>query len=747
MEEEDDLELLRLAALKSLKKENVPAVKDTNNAIPVVSNVRANKYYKPIDDELIQPNLIHHPVPPFGNVVFGGMDMTEYVPQRLDQSNVAPYNEFAAFPQMAINPPTNVQLSPRSAAFVYENKQIIKRRQGISPAGSPVPFRKSPGRWSVSPTAENWKYRRSQSRSPPYANHAAPFRNRSGSRSPHHRRHSPQPTANTRRNRSRSPASRTNFDTNTAHRSERRSPVPNRRMNSPSHRQPPRVRRGHSPQRDNGSFSRKSGSPRADDATHRRRRTRSPNTQAKTEVRRNSLSRSPGRKYPRNSSKPRRTTPTKRFNNMNIGNKSNHNGVRSRNHNHSRPSPAPNRRSNSPHNHHKRRSPVKSNGRNDNAPQKHHENDVECSNSQRSKDPSEKTANEEKIENESNEDKQKCLTEREIEDKLLASSDSECSDSDNNDGIDLFASEESESENEGRFKSSSSKTERKTTVTTVSFSELGKAAVAPTDAILRDLDELQTGTSHTQRKGAPRGENDRNGRSNTHRDDRRYNRDREVRDRDRERERDKNRDRTREKERGSSRSKSGKVEWKSSKNMDENRKKDEPTGDSGTSKNEKKPTLFKSTFTSIENETRSKTSSDSGKCHGHISQIPLTNIGFIFITAGKVVETKSKLGEKRSAVQLKRSSKPNEKSEFIKWHLWPKPRSLLSMYLVLGTDTKGLQSAVTGSTMSEKRSSPTSDGGSAAGKKPIHLRLGGMTKHWKTSKKTWKTEKVLSIVV
>lgn len=68
------------------------------------------------------------------------------------------------------------------------------------------------------------------------------------------------------------------------------------------------------------------------------------------------------------------------------------------------------------------------------------------------------------------------------------------------------------------------------------------------------------------------------------------------------------------------------------------------------------------------------------------------------------------------------------------------------MFLV--ADTKNLQSAAIGSTSSEKRASPPSnDNSSTTAKKPIHERLGAMTNKWKTSKKTWRTEKVFSIIV
>ncbi|XP_031618784.1 serine/arginine repetitive matrix protein 2-like [Contarinia nasturtii] len=702
MEDDEDLELLRLEALKSLKKDTAPAVSTSksiadSHVIPVVGNVRptamtvaatalpVDKFYAPCEPVLVQPNLIHHPVPPYVNSGFEKMEISEpYLPQRLNPP--PPFNEYVPFSVASNAPPiidpiTNVQLSPRTAAFVYENKQIIQRRQGKSPSHSPVPFRKSPGRWSRSPSPESWKYRRStKSRSPAYPNHSPHFRNRSVSRSPQRKlqRHSPQPT-HSRRNRTRSPIARNNFDG--AHRTERRSPISNRRANSPNSRQPPRTWHGHPGQRDNGMYSRKSGSPRGDELNHRRRRTRSP-TNAKSDVKRRTSSRSPNRKFARNNLNrpPRRSPPSKRFNN---GNKSSHSGARNRyNHGQRNGSPSLHHRSHSPstNHHHRRRSPTKNTMENGSTSSKSNNKDHLTSdqNEQQSMDVTSKNENDENTMNNKKD--------QNGEDDIRASSDSENSDSDNNDGIDLFASEESESENEGRFKLSS-RSERKTNVPTVSFSELGKTTTAPAEVLLRDLDDLQT-ESNSHRRGPSRRDNDRN---RNRRDDRRYNnrdrdRDNKDRERDRERERDRNR---RDKERESSKSKSS-GSWKSSKTED-SRKKEERSND-GNVKGEKKH--FKSTFATVESEPRTK--SPDGE---------------------KPVDVKN--NEKRSTIQLKRSTKSSEKN----------------------VDTKNLQSTVVGSSTSEKRASPSNESSTTA-KKPIHLRLGAMTNKWKPSKKTWRTEKV-----
>lgn len=131
---------------------------------------------------------------------------------------------------------------------------------------------------------------------------------------------------------------------------------------------------------------------------------------------------------------------------------------------------------------------------------------------------------------------------------------------------------------------------------------------------------------------------------------------------------------------------------------------------------------------------------------------------FLFL-ADKPGDQKKAAGEKRSAVvQLKRSSKSEEKSkefyfEFTEfYHIYVCSFHFIDPFynfiLIAGMETKSLQSTIVGSTTNEKRASPptdTSNNGNA--KKPIHLRLGAMTKTFKPNKKTWRTEKVLSIIV
>lgn len=115
-------------------------------------------------------------------------------------------------------------------------------------------------------------------------------------------------------------------------------------------------------------------------------------------------------------------------------------------------------------------------------------------------------------------------------------------------------------------------------------------------------------------------------------------------------------------------------------------------------------------------------------------------------------------GEKRSTVQLKRSSKASDKSKKIGIFVTFQAVHYFVEYFQTDAEAKSLQSTIVGSTTNEKRASPSCDSAAAsaaaasaaaaaAAKKPIHLRLGAMTKTWKTSKKTWRTEKVLSITV
>lgn len=579
MEDDEDLEFLRLAALKSInsKKEIVPATKlpngnDINHLIPVVSNVRppaaVNSFYSATESELVQPNLIHHPVP-YLKTGFDKINLNEpYIPQRLNPSNAhSTFTEYipSSFTASANIESTNVQLSPRSAAFVLENnKQINKRRRG-SPAHSPILHRKSPGRWSRSPSQESWKYHRSTSHSPVYQNASPHFRDRSISRSPQRRRYSPNTF--TRKTRSRSPILRNPHD-GIAHRMERRSPNVQT------------ARRNYSPYRDGKNWQ-----PKQQQQQEQPHRKRSPVAES---IRRRSTSRSPNRKYNGKISVNtrrggRKMSPSKRFNRSN-------NSQRNRNFNTARrpnsPSQKRHTKSRSPLNNHRRKTPTQ-NGSNETAATRNNEQKIK---EQERNDASiriEESNTAATTKSGANTSDAKDGIDEKLENELLASSGDENSDSDDNDsdGIDLFASEESESENEGRFKLSSSKSERKTHVPAVSFSELGKPNAA---AVLRDLDELQTESNvASSKRGGSRRDNSRNNSSrsnnnNSRHDNRRYGSSRKFSEREHNRSRDRPRD--------------------SNKKSNEENRKHETESDGMNARSERKSILFKPTFTAVESE-------------------------------------------------------------------------------------------------------------------------------------------------
>lgn len=558
MEDDEDLEFLRLAALKSVKKnvavppahksattlsipkpnvliepKHMPVVRNAGPAPMPVGRMFDGFYSGPGD---LRPPPIVHPADTFVGGRLEQMDLNDpYVPQQLNtglntgilpNGQYVPATEYVPFvPIPSVLPATSVQLSPRSAAFVSQNNDILMRRKGGRSPGksrspSPLPYRDSPGRWSVSPppkilahrspnrSSPNWiNYRRSSSRSP--ANHRIRSPRRSPvpvrhtlSRSPprHTRRYSPNALA-----KSRSP-NRNAYGNNGRPRS--RSPHPSNRRPSPSARNEPKNWRRHSPAHPshinrpngpNGPNGHRSQSPRSDmpPANYQasaRRRTRSP-AGAKLDMRKRSNSRSPLRKYQRNGPPgKKRRSPLQRKNMRNEGGNDNRNADHSRNNRRGRRSQSPRNRR-------------RSGSRTRNMPANPDSNDVKNNgeSSSHKKDPLKET--EPKTENASNDNSDRVTkekTEQEMEDDLLASSDNE-EDSSPDDGIDLFASEESESENEGRFKSSSSKTERTASAATLSFSKLGSSA-AP---VVRDLNEVQSDKATGNRRDKDGGGRDR----------------------------------------------------------------------------------------------------------------------------------------------------------------------------------------------------------------------------------------------
>lgn len=637
MEDEEDLEFLRLAALKSLnnkKEAELPhiSLQSTTHLIngtasllqPISESARqlVNDYYSataasvPVDRPPL--NAVHHPIGPYLLSNFEKIDLSD--PYAAPSANIiggSVFNEYQ--PPFDAKPSPNVQLSPRSAAFVLQNNDILMRRKsGRSPdspprSHSPIPYRKSPGRWSPTPPplmaksrspkrSPSYGYRRSIS--PPLIRRTPPYtRNRSISRSPQRRRHSPFPI-HPRRSKSRSPLPPRNVQSNYRAQPRSRSPIPhtsnisnlNRRANSPPNRNPPRPWRGNSPPptaRNNGNHNRRSVSPRGNDepGNYRgqvRRRSRSP-LNNKNDVRRRSTSRSPGRKYQRNTGPRRRRSPPppRKFNQRNSNDTSRNNGPTSRNRtNDVRRSVTPsNRRS-------KSRTPPSAQPKAKPA-NKTEDKDAPKQDQTKTTKKEENSAEDRKAS--ANEPvKTEAKTEQQIEDELLASTNDEHSDSDSDDdddGIDLFASEESESENEGRFKLSSHQTEK--TPAAVPFSKLG--TIATTE--LRELEELRgdKGSAASRKNG------------------------RDERERDRERERGGSRNSYRRETNGryggrkhgtdtKNRDRDSNRPWKSTKTDSKRKDADAEIA----AKKDRKSIMFKSTFQAVDPETRTKTP-DAGR--------------------------------------------------------------------------------------------------------------------------------------
>lgn len=226
MDEEDfDLEVLRMAALKSLQKKAVieaaphqhimpPAILSQQPPVYMTSGGGPQSAY-PYHQRVAYPApaMAYTPMPPQVPIV-GPPPIVPHLP------SIAP---------------SSVQLSPRSAAFVSQNNDILARRHR---AKSP-PYNRSPGRWSRSPSPLVRKYRRSVSRSPPprkrsrsprYANRS-PVRRRS----PVPRRPSPARNGGRWKSANNSPVQR--------RRGASRSPVRVRRSPIPVSKSPPAARR------------------------------------------------------------------------------------------------------------------------------------------------------------------------------------------------------------------------------------------------------------------------------------------------------------------------------------------------------------------------------------------------------------------------------------------------------------------------------------------------------------------------
>lgn len=450
--EEEDLELLRMAALKTLHKQK-SAPTAFNSQIQHVStsqkhlNVSAPSFIpvtnqsKPPWDPYAPPAVYIPPV----------IQQLAYIP------TVTPPVSISTVPVMP-NIPTNVQLSPRSAAFVSMNNDILLRRQHEkSPPGYRSPYRDSPpSKWSPSP----------------------PRRRRSVSRSP-----SPRKNLLRKRSRSKTPPSLRFRERSLSPRSYRRDRL--------------------SPKK-NGKWTRSNNN-----SPNRRPNRTPPKDRSRSPVSRRSSSRSPGKRLNRNyNNRPRRRSPqlTSRYGQNNtrpynirendrkerdrIEDKTEKSG--------SRKSPSPKRlksKTKSP-------SPAKSRSLSPGAdlaaflekldadfeifPSTNdelglHENietDIKEKESMTPPIPeigsntppiSKSTCNLTAAEKKNSSD-------LDIEDELLKLSDDEISLGGNDVELDdLFATDDSESENEGRFKSGSTKTERKPAAV-VPFSKLGSSS-------------------------------------------------------------------------------------------------------------------------------------------------------------------------------------------------------------------------------------------------------------------------------
>ncbi|XP_055714005.1 serine/arginine repetitive matrix protein 1-like isoform X2 [Phlebotomus papatasi] len=457
-DDDDDLESLRLAALQTLNHTRKP----NSNPIQVVESIVP--HHKPIYEEEIYSQAIPGSLPE-GSFrpaeTFGASGTSNGQWRSPGESYVPPY--------VAPGAPTDVQLSPRSAAFVLQNTSILRRRKGDkSPSVTPPPYK--------SPEYPFRAHSRSRTPSPeripsPVYRHRSPSPKRFYSRSPVRRERSvsrsPPPPVHRRRSRSRSPLVRRQSP---RFRSRNSSPRPVRsRRQSPLPRQSPPLRNVRKPSRSPVRVTRhRSQSPP--------KRTKSP------------LVRKPARR-PREP--PRRRSPDR--------------NIRRRQRN-----PPPREKDEKPRRRSRSRSPV---------PEKKVEEEKRRGSPE--KKPEEKTQekSQEKPQEKPQEEAQQSSSEEELPESKEEPEKKEDPESDGENGgyeIDLFASDESESENEGRFKSSS-KSERPAQ-NTVSFTKLVAEPVA-TLTELKDLPSLSNVGGNRERR--------------PERSSRDYGRNRRKRDRDR----------------------------------------------------------------------------------------------------------------------------------------------------------------------------------------------------------------------
>lgn len=537
------MEHLRIAALNSLQKKSQTVLSNPTR--------QASQYREPMD---------MHNVPVFNpiNSNYRYEKRTEttdnfrpsyatpdYIPTIAGASLHGP--DFNGIRKLHIDPPS-VPLSPRSAAFVNQNREILNRRKeerspqirSRSPSLSSVSgHNNSLGRWSESPS-------RSFKTTPNRRQSKSPFReNSNGNRN-----------MNYRRNASRSPVRRS------------RSPVTDRRMRSPIRRSPHQ----HSNHTNSSVYQKQNGTNQV--------------KQFNTNLRSTKFRRSPIRKRmdSPNNKRKRSRSPTGSKKIM----------LRSRDHNNRRRSQSRSRgrkfNQQLKFNNRFRRSPHKQRSRSNSLDEMNMKKRESCVDAKsNNKQEVEKRENEERIIIDRNSSPDSGVTEKSEEmqtenspqtnqESVSDDSDSDSESTEKRSAIDLFASDESESENEGRFKSHSSKPERsQVKPMAVPFSALGKT----TTSVPRNLDDVKTSET---------GEKDR------HRH-RRDNKSKDYRSGRYQRKRSRSQSRSRHSRRYNNK------EERKNKDDETKRSKNNQNSDKRSDDKESKEPKFKSTFQALEAES------------------------------------------------------------------------------------------------------------------------------------------------
>lgn len=486
-EENEDLEALRLAALKSLnlKRESQPKLRQSSGLgmVGIRNNIEVIERGQPIISYAHENHMYaKRPVEP-----------------RETWNHSIVYDTYSPLTSLAsssILP--NVQLSPRSLAFVAENNHILMKRKGEkSPVyyhRSPSPYYHTSSRWSESPPPASGNFsNNSNSLHPPasyYDKNTSTYtksRNRHTSRSPSPKRLDSRRT----RSRSRSPIHKYRKASRTPPVSYNPMPI----RNSTYHNYHPTSARNDEKTSSSGNGHRPS----------------SPEYSSQSKMKRYSPQHNIKQKYsPRNSN-----SPSNMYNNNNNNKKNkdyqnkydrkssiknSHVNKKPRDYHNSNYSNNSSMNTNSTIEKTKNAIDEKDNGIKKSNDKSSNQNQIKKSsvNNEKKYDNSKDKENE--IRKENVVEKAKDTKESDIikkvenavikkvdydidemeEEKLLASPDANDSDSSDdmfkNDEIDLFASDDSESENEGRFKSNSTKTEVKPI--SLSYTKLGQSSTS-----------------------------------------------------------------------------------------------------------------------------------------------------------------------------------------------------------------------------------------------------------------------------